>query len=295
MPLVATLITNPSTPLLNISLIKKASKVVNGSNINWLAENIACDIILPIEANIDICQKALKLFIGNEKIDIVIQEIEKRRKHLLIADMDSTMIQQECLDELAKEIGLSDEILDITRRAMNGEIEFNTALRQRMHYLKGISTKIINTVIKNRITFTPGGRELISTMKKNGAYTVLVSGGFTVFTKIIAHALGFDEHYGNSLIEKDNLFTGEIVEPILDSKEKSKILLKTADMLNISPQEILAVGDGANDVEMIKLAGSGVALHAKPILAEQAKIRIDYSDLTALLYIQGYKKDEFIM
>jgi len=182
----------------------------------------------------------------------------------------------------------------ITARAMNGEIEFEPALRERVALLKGLPVGVIDEVIEKRITLTPGGPELIATMKARGFHTALVSGGFTVFTARIAARLGFDENRANILLEKDGFLTGEVAEPILGKQAKVDALADICERLGITPQDAIAVGDGANDLAMLELAGSGVALHAKPSVAAQAKIRIDHGDLTALLYVQGYRKTDFV-
>jgi phosphoserine phosphatase len=204
------------------------------------------------------------------------------------------MIGQECIDELAAEVGLKDKVSQITARAMNGEIAFEPALRERVALLKGLPISVVGEVIAKRITLTPGGKELIATMKARGGYTALVSGGFTVFTGPIAAVLGFDENRANILIEQDGVLTGEVAEPILGKQAKVDSLLDIAGRLGISPNETIAVGDGANDLGMLGTAGSGVALHAKPAVAAEAKIRIDHGDLTALLYLQGYRKSDFV-
>jgi phosphoserine phosphatase len=204
------------------------------------------------------------------------------------------MIAQECIDELAAEVGLKDKVAAITARAMNGEIDFEPALRQRVALLKGLPISVVDEVIAGRITLTPGGPELIATMKAKGFYTALVSGGFTVFTSRIAATLDFDENRANVLLEEDGILTGFVAEPILGKQAKVDALNEVAKKLGISPADALAVGDGANDLDMIQLAGSGVALHAKPTVAAQARMRIDHGDLTALLYIQGYRKTDFV-
>lgn len=203
------------------------------------------------------------------------------------------MIGQECIDELADVVGLKDKVATITARAMNGEIAFEPALRERVALLKGLPITVVDDVIATRITLTSGGPELIATMKARGYYAALVSGGFTVFTSRIAATLGFDENRANILLEKDGILTGEVAEPILGKQAKVDALLAIAAKLQISPEDTIAVGDGANDLGMLGIAGSGVALHAKPTVAAQAKMRIDHGDLTALLYIQGYRKTDF--
>jgi phosphoserine phosphatase len=208
--------------------------------------------------------------------------------------MDSTMIGQECIDELADVVGLKEQVSAITARAMNGEIAFEPALRERVALLKGLPVSVVDDVIARRITLTSGGPQLIATMKARGFYTALVSGGFTVFTQKIAATLGFDENRANILLEKDGLLTGEVAEPILGKQAKVDALLEIAARLGIAPEDAMAVGDGANDLGMLGISGSGVALHAKPMVAAQARMRIDHGDLTALLYIQGYRRTDFV-
>lgn len=293
MALVATLIANPSNPVLTPALAEAAADAVKASGLYWLADGIACDIALTDGTDPDAAETLLRGMIGDAPVDVAVQEAESRRKKLLIADMDSTMIGQECIDELAAEVGLKDKVATITARAMNGEIAFEPALIERVALLKGLPLGVVDEVIAKRITLTPGGKQLIATMKSKGHYTALVSGGFTVFTGPIAEMLGFDENRANTLIAEDGILTGEVADPILGKQAKVDSLVEIADRLGISTDDALAVGDGANDLGMIQLAGTGVALHAKPVVAEQAKVRIDHGDLTALLYLQGYRKTDF--
>ncbi|KAA3512697.1 phosphoserine phosphatase SerB [Agrobacterium vitis] len=294
MAFVATLIANPSNPVLTPALAERAAAAVSASDLYWLADGVACDIALKDGSNLDVVEETLRKVIEGHPIDLAIQQADTRRKAFLIADMDSTMISQECIDELAAEVGLKDEVSLITARAMNGEIAFEPALRERVALLKGLPITVVDEVIAKRITLTPGGLELIATMKAKGYYTALVSGGFTVFTSKIAATLGFDENRANILLEQDGLLTGEVAEPILGKQAKVDALQDIVTRLGISPEDAIAVGDGANDLGMLGVAGSGVALHAKPTVAAQAKIRIDYGDLTALLYLQGYRKTDFV-
>lgn len=294
MAFVATLVANPSNPVLTPSLAEKAADAVKASGLYWLADGIACDIALRDDSDIEAASAALRTVIGSAPVDLAVQEAETRRKKLLIADMDSTMIGQECIDELAAEVGLKEKVATITARAMNGEIAFEPALRERVALLKGLPVSVIDEVIEKRITLTPGGRELIATMKAKGYYTALVSGGFTVFTSRIAATLGFHENRANILLDADGRLTGEVAEPILGKQAKVDALNEIAARLGISPEEAMAVGDGANDLGMLHLSGAGVALHAKPAVAAEAKIRIDHGDLTALLYLQGYRKSDFV-
>lgn len=295
MPLMATLIANPAMAGLSPSLGIKASAAVNATGVYWLADGIACDIALKDGTDPTEAHALLADALGGNPIDIVVQDQDARRKKILIADMDSTMIQQECIDELAEEAGLRDKVAAITARAMNGEIAFEPALRERVLLLKGLPYSVIDKVIASRITLMPGGPELVRTMKKFGAYTALVSGGFTVFTQRIADMIGFHENSANTLLDDGKVLTGEVREPILGREAKVAALKSICDRFNLSPSEAIAVGDGANDLGMLQLAGTGVALHAKPVVAEQARVRIDHGDLTALLYVQGYQKKDFVI
>ncbi|PSH69891.1 phosphoserine phosphatase SerB [Phyllobacterium brassicacearum] len=295
MSLMATLIANPATSGLVPSLGIKASAAVNATGLYWLADGIACDIALRDGTYAADAHAELTRAIDGAPIDIVVQNQDSRRKKILIADMDSTMIQQECIDELAEEAGLRDKVAAITARAMNGEIAFEPALRERVALLKGLPYSVIDKVIASRITLMPGGPELVRTMKKHGAYTALVSGGFTVFTQRIADMIGFHENSANVLIDNGIALTGEVKKPILGREAKVAALTSICERFSLSPQEAIAVGDGANDLGMLQLAGTGVALHAKPSVAAQAKVRIDHGDLTALLYIQGYRKSDFVV
>ncbi|NVP56401.1 phosphoserine phosphatase SerB [Mycoplana rhizolycopersici] len=293
MALVATLIANPSNPVLASQIGERAADAVNASGLYWLADGVACDIALREGTEAATARDAIAAIIGTAPLDLVIQEAETRRKKLLIADMDSTMIGQECIDELAAEVGLKERVSEITARAMNGEIAFEPALRERVALLKGLPITVVDEVIAKRITLTPGGPELIATMKARGHYTALVSGGFTVFTGKIAARLGFHENRANILLENGGLLTGEVAEPILGKQAKVDALQDISDRLGISVEEAMAVGDGANDLGMLHLSGAGVALHAKPAVAAEARMRIDHGDLTALLYIQGYRRSDF--
>ena len=295
MALVATLVANPSNPVLNPAIAEQAAEAVEASGLYWLADGVACDIALRDGTDGQAAEANILAVIAGAPIDLVIQEQETRRKKLLIADMDSTMIGQECIDELAAEVGLKEKVAAITARAMNGEIAFEPALRERVALLKGLPISVVDEVIARRITLTPGGQELIATMKSKGHYTALVSGGFTVFTGPIAATLGFDENRANTLLDDGGILSGFVAEPILGKQAKVDALNEISARLGISPKEALAVGDGANDLGMLQLAGSGVALHAKPTVAAQAQMRINHADLTALLYIQGYRKTDFVM
>ncbi|WP_273726530.1 phosphoserine phosphatase SerB [Brucella gallinifaecis] len=292
--LVATLIANPAKASLVSTLGIKASAAVNATGLYWLADGIACDIPLASGISHEEADQALRASLDGAPVDVVVQDQDSRRKKILIADMDSTMIQQECIDELAEEAGLREHVAAITARAMNGEIEFEPALRERVALLKGLPLSVIDKVISTRISLMPGGVELVRTMRKYGAYTALVSGGFTSFTRRVADMIGFNEDRANTLLHDGAHLSGTVSDPILGREAKVEKLVEIADRLGLTPNDAIAVGDGANDLGMIQLAGTGVALHAKPAVAAQAKVRIDHGDLTALLYIQGYRKSDFV-
>jgi phosphoserine phosphatase len=294
MPLIATLVSRPEARAVPASLANMALQAAGASAVHWLAEDVACDLVLPRTSDIGEMTANLRSALASEPVDVVVQPAEGRRKKILLADMDSTMIDQECIDELADEIGVKDHVAAITARSMNGEIAFEPALRERVALLKGLDTAVVDRIIANRLTLAAGGRALVRTMRANGAWTALVSGGFDVFTSRIAAMLGFQENRANRLIEKDGKFAGMVTEPILGRAAKAEALLDIAARLALTTQDAIVVGDGANDLDMIRLAGTGVALHAKPAVAEQARIRIDHGDLTALLYLQGYRRDEFV-
>jgi phosphoserine phosphatase len=240
-------------------------------------------------------QTALRGAPGHAGVDVLVQQAAGRRKRLLLADMDSTMIGQECIDELADFIGQKARVAAITERAMRGEIEFAPALRERVAVLKGLPATVVDEVIAKRITLTPGGPTLVRTMRRHGAFTCLVSGGFMVFTAKIAALIGFDENRGNRLVVNDDgRFAGAVAEPVLGRDAKLETLKELRRKLGISRNDTLVVGDGANDLAMIRDAGLGVAFHAKPVVAQSAAARIDYGDLTALLFAQGYRREEFV-
>ncbi|MBZ9812870.1 phosphoserine phosphatase SerB [Mesorhizobium sp. CA7] len=293
MPLIATLVSRPEARAVPASLANMALRAAGASAVHWLAEDVACDLVLPQTPDIGEMTANLRAALASEPVDVIVQPAEGRRKKILLADMDSTMIDQECIDELADEIGVKDHVAAITARSMNGEIAFEPALRERVALLKGLDTAVVDRIIANRLTLAAGGRALVQTMRAHGAWTALVSGGFDVFTSRIAAMLGFQENRANRLIEKDGTFTGMVAEPILGRAAKAEALLDIAKRLGLTTEDAIAVGDGANDLDMIRLAGTGIALHAKPAVAEQARIRIDHGDLTALLYLQGYRRDEF--
>jgi phosphoserine phosphatase len=231
---------------------------------------------------------------GDRAVDINLLPVESRRKKLLIADMDSTIVTCECLDELAGAAGLKEKVSAITERAMRGELSFERALRKRVALLEGLPLEALARTYAERVRLNPGARALVTTMRAHGAHTLLVSGGFTYFTSRVAADAGFDANRGNRLLDDGLALTGEVGEPILGREAKLRALEDAVARLGISPADALAVGDGANDLDMIRQAGLGVAYHAKPIVAAAAGANISYGDLTALLYLQGYRKEEIV-
>jgi phosphoserine phosphatase len=295
MSLVATLICNPANPALDSTIVEGARAVLpSAGRAQWLFDEVAVDI--PFESDDAPAAIAERLRQAREDlpIDVVVQPQADRRKKLFLADMDSTMIGQECIDELADFAGLKAHVAAITERAMRGEIAFEPALRERVALLKGLPVSVVDETLKTRITLTPGGRELVGTMRANGGYTCLVSGGFTLFTEAVAALIGFQENRANTLLVEDGKFTGAVAEPILGRDAKLATLIELRESFDLDNLDTLVVGDGANDLGMIEAAGLGVAYHAKPAVAAAASARIDHGDLTALLYAQGYKRTEFV-
>ncbi|MCS0497524.1 phosphoserine phosphatase SerB [Ancylobacter sp. MQZ15Z-1] len=288
---VAVLISNPAAPAVDEALIARARASLPGAGaVRVLAPGIAAEIALPGDAD----SEALRAALAPAPVDVAILPVAGRRKKLFLADMDSTMIGQECIDELADYAGMKAHVSAITERAMRGEIAFEPALRERVALLKGLPLAVVDAVIAERIRLTPGGTELVRTMRAHGAHTLLVSGGFTLFTERVAALIGFDAHRANVLIADGETFAGLVEEPILGREAKLAALTDMRGSLGLPHEATLAVGDGANDLAMIAEAGLGVAYHAKPKVAESAPVRIDHGDLTALLYLQGYGADEFV-
>lgn len=268
--------------------VVEAIRELGGGAPHWLAQGDA----LEVEAFPRVPELLVEL--KRLPIDAATVSIHNRRKRLLVADMDSTMIHQECIDELGAVAGVGERIATITAKAMRGELNFEGALKERVALLRGLDAGIIQKVISERITLMPGGKTLIATMKAHGAYTALVSGGFTAFTSHIARELGFDEHRANTLLIENNTLTGKVAEPILGQQAKVDGLREIAKARGLEAADAVAVGDGANDLAMLAEAGLGVALHAKPHVQESSLIRINHGDLTALLYLQGYRKAQFV-
>ena len=284
------LIANPAEPAIDTALQNAVHKVVGGE-INVLHQRIAVEFVKPDLAT---AADAARALVAGRPIDVAQVPLASRRKRLLIADMDSTMIEQECIDELGAALGIKDEIAAITARAMNGELDFAQALKTRVKLLKGLPRSRIEEIRREQITLAPGGRVLVQTMKVHGAFTSLVSGGFTYFADYIGKRIGFDEAMANILEFDGDVLSGTVADPILGKEAKLSRLMTLAAFHDIPLPATLAVGDGANDLDMIKAAGLGVALHAKPVVAAQAAVKIDHGDLTALLYLQGYDEAEFV-
>lgn len=289
----AVLLCDPAAPCLDAPLLRAAAALLRSTDVQWLCPGVAAEVLVacrpPDRAPIE---GVLRELVRGRPVDVALLPADGRRKRLLLADMDSTMIEQECLDELAGEFGLKERIAAITERAMRGEIAFEPALRERVAALAGLDAAAIDRVL-GRITPMPGARTLVRTMREAGAYTALVSGGFTAFTGPVSGRIGFDEHRGNLLLLAGAAIAGRVAEPILGRAAKLEALLELRGRLGLAHADTLAVGDGANDLAMLGEAGFGVAFHAKPAVADAAGIRIDHGDLTALLYLQGFRRAEF--
>ena len=255
----------------------------------WIEPGIACDI--PFRGPAGEARAALEGFVAG--VDLVVQSEANRRKRLLVADMDSTMISVECIDELADYAGLKTQVATITKQAMRGEIDFAEALKARVAILKGLPENSIDACYRERVRFTPGARELVATMRAHGAWTLLVSGGFMAFTDKVAAALGFDEAVANRLLIDDGALIGEVAAPIVDGARKASALGEARQRLGLMESETMAVGDGANDLAMIEAAGLGIAFRAKPLLAAAADASIVNGDLGVLLFAQGYARSDW--
>lgn len=294
MRLVATLVSSPADPQVGPRVVADAGHALGSDTHKVLAPEIAVEFPVPDGVTSEEATLRLAEAVAGRAIDVAVTPAANRRKRLLLADMDSTMIGQECIDELADYAGLKAHVAEITERAMRGEIAFEPALRERVALLKGLQHSVVAEVLEERITMTPGGIELVRTMRANGAYTALVSGGFTLFTSAIRSRIGFHEDRSNTLLTENGTLVGTVAEPILGKAAKLEALEDLRARHGLSPDDTMAVGDGANDLAMIKAAGLGVAFRAKPAVAAEAHVRIHHGDLTALLYVQGYSADEFV-
>jgi len=292
---IASLICAPKQPVLDDRLLARATAALPAAGLpEWLARGIAAEIpFVPAGADLGDVLAQARAALGDVAADLNLLPAEDRRKKLLLADMDSTMIEQECIDELADLVGKKEYVAAITERSMRGEIAIEPALIERVALMKGVKLSQIEQLIAERLTLTPGAQTLVATMRAHGARTVLVSGGFTLFTGPIAERIGFDEHRGNILELDGDRLAGTLARPILGREGKRTALTELRSKLGLKDAETLAIGDGANDLDMIDEAGLGVAYHAKPVVAAAADARIEHGDLTAILYLQGYRQDQF--
>jgi len=279
---------------LDPSLVTALRNAWGGGEVLWLSDREAAEFaveILPENA------EAVRADLDRDGVDLNVLPEDLpgmgRRKRMLLADMDSTMIRQECIDELAAEAGVGELVSDITARAMNGELDFEGALIERVGLLAGLPVAVIDRVLETRIDEMPGGRVLLATMRAAGAHGVLVSGGFTAFAEPLAARIGFHEARANVLLEEGGVLSGDVARPILGRAAKVATLDEVTARLGIDVADVIAVGDGANDLGMLGRAGMGVALHAKPAVQAECALRINHGDLTALLYLQGYRRAEF--
>ena len=294
MTLVATFVSAHGQALLDDGLLARLRAAAPApATVERLDGEIAADLFAEAGDGRKL-EATLREALDGAPVDIIVQPAATRRKRLFLADMDSTMIGQECIDELAAYVGLKEKVSDITERAMRGELEFEPALRERVALLKGIALGVVDEIIAKSITLTPGGSALVRTMRANGGYTALVSGGFTVFTGPISRTIGFDEHRSNILLSEGAQLSGLVAEPILGKQAKLDALVELRARFGLPDEATLAVGDGANDLAMLGEAGLGVAYRAKPAVAAAADARLDHADLTALLYAQGYRGDEIV-
>ncbi len=294
---VATLIVDPATPLLECRhLCRAAETLPKPAAPRWLAKGVAADLpfVPPPGEDLRTYAASLRRTLAPSPIDVGVQATAGRRKRLLVADMDSTLIEQECIDELADVLGLRDRVADLTKRAMRGEVAFEPALRARVALLRGLHLDEACRILRQRITIMPGAHALVDTMRANGAVTVIVSGGFVAFAAMVAERLGIDAHHANRLVTDGGVLTGCVDDPILGRDAKARILREYRAISDLAPETTMAAGDGANDIAMLEAAGLGVAFRAKPAVAEAAGARIDHGDLTALLYLQGYEHADIV-
>jgi len=289
---VITLVASPDKEPLSAAFVESmapslALQDVVVEKVQWLKPAIACDMFVTHESR-DILDAHVQAIICDHPYDAVVQPVDGRQKKLIISDMDSTMITVECIDELADFVGKKAEVSAITERAMNGELDFAAALMARVALLKDLPLAMLQECYDERVKMMPGAKQLLQTMRKNGAAAILVSGGFTFFTSRVREELGFQEDYSNQLETANGMLTGRVIPPILGKEAKLKTLKEACKKLNIAANNVLAIGDGANDLPMLLAAGLGVAYRAKPIVRAQAKARINHCDLSALVYVQGF-------
>jgi phosphoserine phosphatase len=289
MTVILTVVAQREATSLTPALLNRIRNAVRGAPSVVLSVGEAADIPLsvPLDAT------ALSAALEGSAVDAIVTKPRGRRKALLLADMDSTMVQGETLDELAGFAGIGEKIAAITKRAMNGELDFKAALRERVAMLKGLDLAALEQTWQ-QVRLTPGGRELVATMRAKGALTALISGGFSFFTSKVAAQLGFDLHRSNTLLDDGATLTGQVGEPILDRDSKLRALHELAAQRGVKLHATLAVGDGANDLDMLRAAGLGVAFRAKPVVAREVRARVDHADLRALLFAQGYRASEFV-
>ncbi len=285
-----TLISSLENACLTDGVIEQLSGTLQSPAYWILYPKVASDFQLPDDVTKNQALEIAKNLIGDLPIDVIVQASENRRKKLFLADMDSTIIGQECIDELAAEVGVKDQVAAITEAAMNGEIDFEGALKDRVALLSGLEDGIVTKVMEDRITINSGAREALAVMRANGTHTALVSGGFTVFASEIATEVGFHEFHANILISENGKFNGEVAEPVFGQQAKLDQLNRMVNEKRVSLGETIAIGDGANDLPMLMNAGTGIAFHAKPTVAAQADVIINHGDLTSLLFAQGYTK-----
>lgn len=297
--LIITLVSKPEQytleePLVNTLFRKLEKKGYQIANFHWLSTNEACDIELYADDVVTIRALVTKI-LEEFPVDVFVQEkTENRMKKLLISDMDSTIIEQECIDELADVLGIKEQVSEITTRAMNGEIDFPSALRERVALLKGLKSSDLQGVYDDKISFMAGAKTLVATMNKKGTRCVLVSGGFTFFTEQVAKKIGFESHHANMLDFQNGILTGNVVEPILDKEAKVHALQQHAKELGISEHDVVALGDGANDLPMLRMAGLGVACHAKKAVKDEISYQVNHTTLESALFLQGIKRSEFV-
>ena len=292
MSFVATLIAGPGGEATLADVVAAAATKLHAAP-DWLAPGRACDLVLE-GIGLEAAEAAAHAAIGTAPIDVLVQPAGGRRKRVFVADLESTIIENEMLDELAEFAGLREHVAEITRRAMNGELDFAAALAERVALLKDLPETVLAEAA-TRIRLMPGARLLLATLRRAGVTTALVSGGFTVFAEPIAAELGFDRLVANRLDIADGRIEGTVAAPIVTREEKRDALLALARECGVPLDATLAVGDGANDLPMLEAAGLGIAFRAKPAVAAAARWRIDHADLTALLYAQGYRETEITM